>query len=154
MLRIYFGGLTGDQLGRVGYFAFWLLLAVFFITFGLLAGFGIGVADHLGSGDAQESQARLRDEFGLPLIIGVWTAGLIFLFAELNLSAKRIRHIGLPGWPVTLGVSAVIILAALLVAPRLGHILSLIAWLALMIIPGGIFGRHTRASGDDPAGST
>ena len=143
MLRIYFGGLTGDSLGRVGYFAFWLLLAVFFITGGLLLGFSIGVADYLGGSDVQETQSRLRDDFGVPLLVAVWAAGLTFLFAELNLSAKRIRHIGLPGWPVTLGVAAIIILAALLVTPRLGHILSLLAWLVLIVTPGGVFGGHS-----------
>ncbi|MDA7946854.1 MAG: hypothetical protein MPJ78_05200 [Hyphomicrobiaceae bacterium] len=142
MLRIYFGGLTGDRLGRLGFFAFWLLLAAFFITGGLTIGFSLGIADHLGGGDVQETQSQLRGEFGMPFIVAVWIAGLTFLFAELNISAKRVRHIGLPGWPVTLGVSAVIILAALLVTPRLGHILSLLAWLALTIVPGGVFGPH------------
>ena len=154
MLRIYFGGLYNDRLGRVAYFAWWLLLAFFFITGGLLIGFSVGVADHLHGGGIAETQSHVRDEFGTPLIVAIWVAGLTFLFAELNISAKRLRHIGLPGWPVTLGVSAVIILAALLVAPRVGHVLSLLAWLALMITPGGLFGKNLRAPGGDAAGST
>lgn len=138
MFQVYFGGLTQDRLGRIGYLGFWLLLAVFTITCLLLIGLGLGFSEDLVGGELQDAQQTLRDEFGVAFIAVLWLAGLLFLFAELNLSAKRVRHIGLPGWPVTLAASAVIVLASLLVSQTLGHGLSLVAWLALIGVPGGI----------------
>ncbi len=140
MLDIYFGGLRDERLGRLGFLAYWLLLFVVFITAGLLAGLGLGVADHLGGNGVEDTQTSLRDDLGLPFILVIWAAGLAFLFAELNICAKRIRHIGLPGWPTTLAVSVVILLAALLLTPRLGQGLTVIAWLALVLVPGGLAG--------------
>ena len=137
MFQVYFGGLTHDRLGRLGYLGYWLLLAVFTITGLLLIGLGLGLTENFVGGELQDAQQSLREEFGTPFIAALWLAGLLFLFAELNLSAKRVRHIGLPGWPVTLGASVVIVLASLLVSQNLGHGLSFVAWLALIGAPGG-----------------
>lgn len=142
MLNIYFGGLTDDRLGRLGFLSYWLLLVVVLVTSGLLAGFSLGVADHLAGSGAEDTQTRLRDDLGLPFILVIWAAGLAFLFAELNICAKRIRHIGLPGWPATVAVGVVVVLAALLLSHRLGQGLALLVWLALVSVPGGFVGKN------------
>ncbi len=142
MLNIYFGGLTDDRLGRLGFLACWLLLVVLLVTAGLLAGFGLGVADHLAGPGPEDTQTHLRDDLGLPFILVIWMVGLAFLFAELNICAKRIRHIGLPGWPATIVAGVVVVLVALLVSQRLGQGLAVLAWLALVSVPGGLAGTN------------
>ena len=141
MLHIYFGGLKDERLGRLGYLAYWLLLAAFLITVGLLIGFGVGIADNPSGGDIQEAQPQPRDPIGGVFVFAIWAAGLTALFAELNISAKRVRHIGLPGWPVTLAMFVVIVLAAVSISQKLGFGVAFLAWLALVLAPGGLAGQ-------------
>ena len=64
MFQVYFGGLTRDRLGRLGYLGYWLLLAVFTITGLLLIGLGLGFSERLVGGELQETQQALREDFG------------------------------------------------------------------------------------------
>lgn len=145
MLHIYFGGLRDERLGRLGYFAYWLLLAIFLITGGLLIGFGVGMADSLSGNGVPDTEPGPREPFGVPFVFAIWAVGLTALFAELNISAKRVRHIGLPGWPVTLAIYAVILLAAAFISQKLGLALAVLAWLALVLAPGGAAGERSGA---------
>ena len=140
MLQIYFGGLKDERLGRIAFLAYWLLLAAFVVTGGLLIGFGVGVVDQLSGGDVPEARTGPRSAFGVPAVVAIWAAVLTALFAELNISAKRVRHIGFPAWPATLTVGVAILLVALLVSAKIGFGLAVLAWLALVLVPGGVAG--------------
>jgi uncharacterized membrane protein YhaH (DUF805 family) len=84
MLRAWLGERGGGRIGRAGFLlGEALLLAAF-----LALAFGLGLG------------------FGLRNVLAVFLplAALIG-FAGLNLAAKRARDIGLPGWPVALGLA-------------------------------------------------
>ena len=98
MLTDYFGEITTGKLRRLRFVGLWVLLMVAFLAFGLLIGASIGVAEHLIGGDLAIAQNILRKNLALPAILVVIAAALVFLFANLNLIAKRARDVGLPGW--------------------------------------------------------
>lgn len=168
MLQAYLGGLTGGRLGRLPFLGLWLLLWVLFALYGLGIAFGIGVVEPLVFEGAGAARDRLLGHFGPRLGPGILAAlglfVLLFVFAQLNLLAKRIRDMGLPGWPVLL----LLVLAAGALAYVLppggtlarpedqanGAFNGFVA-LALLLIPGGFFTRRvvSAPSTDDPSGS-
>jgi uncharacterized membrane protein YhaH (DUF805 family) len=115
MLRVWLGERGGGRIDRVG---FLLREALLFAAFLALA-FGLGLG------------------FGLRNVLAVFLplAALIG-FAGLNLAAKRARDIGLPGWPVALGL-ALGLAAVLWLLPAAAALLAgAAAVLAFGLLPG------------------
>ena len=118
-----------------------------FIVLVLAGASSLGIAENLAGGDLTQTQQLLAEKFGLPAMIIVGIVVAAVFFASLNLEAKRIRDMGLPGWWTLLAVwvLSVIIIALLsgFLDPELGNrvssIISAIAFLALVFIPGDTF---------------
>ena len=166
MFRAYLGGLTSGRLGRLAFLGFWLLSWVLFALYGLGLAFAIGLTEPLlfegplldRAGAAQDFLAA---HYG-PLVLGALALFmLLFLFAQSNLVAKRIRDMGLPGWTVLLLLALASGALAYLLPPggALGRLenqvnggLNGLFVLALLLIPGGLFGRKSRPeAGEDTA---
>lgn len=147
MLNTYFGDVTSGRLQRLPFIGYIVLLHVLFIVLVLAGAASLGIAENLAGGDLTQTQQMLSEKFGLPAMIIVGIVVAAVFFASLNLDAKRIRDMGLPGWWTLLAVwvLSVIIIALLtgFLDPELGNrvssIISAIALLALVFIPSDTF---------------
>ncbi len=166
MFRAYLGGLTSGRLGRLAFLGFWLLSWVLFALYGLGLAFAIGLTEPLlFDGPLLDGAGAARDYLAAhigPLVLSALALFmLLFLFAQFNLVAKRIRDMGLPGWTVLLVLALASGALAYVLPPggALGRLenqanggLNGLFVLALLLIPGGLFGRKRRpAPGEDTA---
>jgi uncharacterized membrane protein YhaH (DUF805 family) len=174
MLRTYFGGLTSGRLARLPFLGFWVLLLVLLLLYGLGIAFGIGVVEPLvfeGFEGFEGAQVYLLANFGLTVLAALGLFCLAFGFAKLNLIAKRIRDMGLPGWFMLLVLALTSASLGYALPPGgsptdLGNLVNGgfygILLLALLLIPSGWFARpaptaapvpsadHREGDGDGP----
>ncbi len=128
---------------RMAFLGYWVLLTAVMVGFGFAIVLAIGAGETLIGGDLTQAQDKLRAWFTLPTIVVVGVISMAALFGHLNIVAKRIRDIGLPGWWLVLGLAIFGGILSTQFSEQAGSALSLIVWLALLVIPGDIFGhRH------------
>jgi len=153
MLKIYWGDVTSGYLQRLPFVGYFILLQLIMIALVLGIAASLGVAENLLGGDLQEAQTMLREKFGIPVIIGMVIFFVLFIFASLNLEAKRIRDMGLPGWWTLLAIwiiSCVILVIVNIVtgsdpviSKSISSAISAIGVLALIFIPSDTFSGNT-----------
>lgn len=139
ILRTLFGEITTGTIHRVPFF--WSILGV--IVVALIAIIGIGAlfgldVDMTGLSLA-ERQAAVVDSLGLIGLGLVVAVGGAMIFAQVNVMAKRLRDMGLPGWMVLAGVVVVTGLVSALISQNIAGLVNLVVWLALLFTPPGIF---------------
>ena len=137
LFRTYFGDVTGGTLARLQYLSYSLIVGVLFIVIGLGIGILLGVSEHLVGGNIQEAQAVLRERFSTLFGIALVIISAFFGYALLNIMAKRIRHMGLPAWPVVVVVIVASGMAAQFAGDNVQQGFSTAVLLALLLIPGG-----------------
>jgi uncharacterized membrane protein YhaH (DUF805 family) len=98
MLKSYFGDVKSGRLQRLPFLGYFILLQIIMVAIAVGIGAGIGAVENLVGGDLQQAQEMLRTRFGIPVIILLAILYGALFFAMLNLEAKRIRDMGLPGW--------------------------------------------------------
>lgn len=141
MFSILWGNIQHGQLARLPYLGFSLLIGLVLILLGLsvmMLGNGIEQAADLESGI---SLTLSLPEFTLLLVVAA-----VMGFAGVNLMAKRLRHIGLPGWPTTLALT--LLVAAVGIGWSLfGAIgFQFLIWLTLLCLPKGTFSHSYNSS--------
>lgn len=97
-VKTYFGDIRDGRLQRLNFFWYSVLAVAVFILFGILVVASIGALESFIGGDLMEAQNQIRKQFGVPATIIVMIFGATLFFANLNISAKRARDSGLPGW--------------------------------------------------------
>ena len=148
MWKAFFGELGGGRLTRLQYLGYSVLLNL--ILFAIVIGVTLlaGGLEQAGD-DPAAMQRQLLERFGAVGMSLMTVLFFLLLFAGLNLMAKRLRDMGLPGWPGVLGVMIVSLILAMAFgggAPAGGAMppaMSLIqlAILAfLLLVPGNAFG--------------
>jgi len=143
MLTVLFGDIKNGRLQRLPFLGYSLLIAVF----SMLVMMGIVVAivgaEKLVGGDLQQAQAAIAQNMGTPFIILFSVFMAVMMFIQLNLMAKRIRDMGLPGWWVVL---AVLIIAGLIggaTSEQAGGGFQMLVFLLLVLIPSNSFGKKS-----------
>ncbi|WP_295440597.1 DUF805 domain-containing protein [uncultured Thiodictyon sp.] len=145
MFSAFFGGLRQGRLARLPFLGFWVLLWVLAVLYGVGIAFGIGLAEPLLFDGPTAAWGWLLGHFGPPVAALLGLCCLLFVLAQLNLLVKRIRDMGLPGWPMLLGLA--LLAAALAYTLPAGRV-SLdpdthgLLILALLLIPSGLFARR------------
>lgn len=143
MFKNIFGDIRKGRLLRLPYLGYSLLLLVLIFVFMISIGLMIGSAEQMMGGNLQQAQDQLRAQFTLPFIIIYLLIMIVFLFAGLNIMAKRIRDMGLPGWWTILGIFILSIVVIAFVSEQAGSVLNTVAWLALLLLPGETFNKAT-----------
>jgi uncharacterized membrane protein YhaH (DUF805 family) len=77
----------------------------------------------------------LRQRFGALAIFITVIFGIAVFFASINLMAKRIRDIGLPGWWSVLVIAVIQSVLSSAVSEEVAGGLHTLIWLALLFIP-------------------
>ncbi len=163
MFRAFLGGLTTGRLARLPFLGFWLLLWILFMLYGLGIAFGMGLAEPLIFDDLATAQSYLLGQVAPALLVSFRLFCLLFVCAQFNLVAKRIRDMGLPGWSVLLLIALLSAGLGYALPPSL-ELMRLenqvngtfngILVLALLLIPSGFFARRgpPAAAAVSPAG--
>ncbi len=105
MLKVLFGEVTNGRLARLPYLGHLLLIGaiMFGVMFGIVA--LISSAEKIMEGSLQQIQAALLQKFGILFVIVMTMFFLTILFASMNITAKRIRDMGLWGWTTVLALA-------------------------------------------------
>jgi uncharacterized membrane protein YhaH (DUF805 family) len=142
MIKTFFGDIADGRLARLPYLGHWVLLslAVLVLLFGI--GAAIGVGEQLIGGDLQQAQAKLREWFTLPFFVLFGLVVAVVFFAGANLTAKRIRDIGLPGWWSVLAIALLVGIVTGTVSEQVGSSVQLAIWLALVLVPSNVFAKR------------
>ena len=135
MFKVLFGDITTGRLMRLSYLGYSLLLALSVIGLGLAIGLAIGAGEHLIGGNIQQAQDRLREWFTLPFFIVFGLVSALFAFGGMNIMAKRIRDIGLPGWWTVLVIIVLEGIISFIVSGQVSSSLHILIWIALLLLP-------------------
>ncbi len=142
MINSLFGDIRNGRLNRMTYLVYWMLLTAFMVGVGFAIVFAIGAGEMLLGGNLAQAQDKLRGWFTLPTVVVVGLISMAVFFAHLNIIAKRVRDIGLPGWWVVLLLAILGIILSTQVSESASDTLSMIALIALLLLPGGVFERR------------
>lgn len=142
ILEIMFGDIREGRVSRASYVAYSLLASV-------LAGFALmaivlalGSVTALFSSDVSSVGVFLTEKFGGgPGLVILFALSLLLVFVHANLTAKRYRDMGLPGWKTLFAVSlgTGLLIGAL---PALGGGLQVLLFLILLLMPSNAFGNR------------
>lgn len=141
MFKVLFGEVTKGRLMRLPYLGYSLLLVFLMIAFVAAVVLAIGAGEHLIGGDLQLAQDKLREWFTLPFIVifGLVSASLVF--GGVNIMAKRIRDIGLPGWWLVVAIIALEGVLSYAVSKQASSGLHTLIWVVFMLIPTNAINR-------------
>lgn len=152
MFKTLFGDVRKGRVGRLAFLGWSALLTAISVAIVLGIGFGAGIAENLFAADAAEAQAQIAERLGLPaLLLFAIAFGAIF-FADLNLTAKRFRDIGLPGWWLVLAVVLLSMAIATTALPEAASGLHLLVFVVLCLVPTGALAGRRQAAGAGEAG--
>ncbi len=154
MLKVLFGDVKGGRLARLPYLGYIVLLVVISmaIVFGAIV--AVGGFERMMDGDIQQTQAMLMQNYGILGMILTMVVGLLLGFANINIAAKRIRDMGLPGWWTVLGIFVIFIVVGLISPGEIivqngqtimqtsmpSNILQVVTFIILLLVPGNTFG--------------
>ena len=147
MFNGLFGSVIDGRLARLAFLGYLILIAFLVIGIGIGIAVTIGIAEQVIGGDLQAAQAQLQQQFGIVAIVGIGVVFLLLAFAGLNLQAKRIRDIGLPGWWTVLGLAIAGGALSYAVSEQAASGLHSLVMLVLLLVPGKT-GRGAEASSD------
>ena len=141
MFKVLFGDISNGRLQRLAFLGYIVLLTLLFMAamFGVVFAFGTG--ESIIGGDLQQAQDMLRETLGIPFIIIFMAMMMLLFFAQMNLAAKRIRDIGLPGWWVVLLLLLLGGVTSAMMTKEQGGGLHFLVFLLLVLIPSGSFGK-------------
>ncbi len=143
-MHAIFFDITNGRLARLPYFGHWLLLVALAVLAAIAVGLTFGVTEHIIHVDFKGAHDKLGAGMLIPLIMCFAVIGFATMFGLLNLMAKRIRDIGLPGWPVVIGLTIVLALVSAL-SHGLGQALHGVLFLALVFVPTDAVGNRAAA---------
>jgi len=140
MFKTLWGEVGRGRLRRLPFLGWYLLIVVIVLLGSFAVGASVGVAEQGAGGDMAAVQARVAEQFGVLGTVLILVLFVVLLFAQLNITAKRFRDIGLPGWIVLLGVLIISGLLGAFVGQGISVGFNLLVLLALLLVPSDVLG--------------
>ena len=142
MFKSLWGEVVKGRLQRLPYLGYFVLLNVLLggLVFAVLM--SLDVEEGMLNGDLEQVQAGFAEHLSMPVILLGALVMLLVLFASLNIMAKRLRDIGLPGWWSTLGIVAIGALLSQIVSEPVGSGFHSLVMIALFLIPTSSFNKQ------------
>ncbi len=152
MWEIFFGGIQTGRLARLPYLGYSILLNL--VLFAIMLGgiMLVGGTERL-SGDPAAMQAWMAEHLGIAGLFVIMVILFAAMFASLNMTAKRLRDMGLPGWLGVLGLFVISLVVAMLFgggapsaageAPTMNLVgagVQFVILLFLLLVPSDTFG--------------
>jgi len=141
MFKIFFGEIKTGRLQRLAFLGYSLLIQLLVIGFVIAIIVVIGASEQLIGGDFQQAQETLNSWFSVPFIIIFGLVMVLLGFAGLNLTVKRIRDTGLPGWWSILVILIVEIIVSIIISQEMSANLHVFLTVILFLIPTDIFAK-------------
>ena len=143
MINVLFGDIKTGRLMRLQYLGYSLLLSLLMFGFMLAVVLALGAGEHIIGGDLQQAQDKLRDMFTLPAMIVFAVVMPLFMFIGVNIMAKRVRDIGLPGWWMVLAIFVISGVVSYMVSNEVSNGLNTLIWVVLLLVPGNAPAKRT-----------
>lgn len=106
MFNDYLLEISDGRLKSTTFLVRWLLLIALLVGLFIGLGAAIGMTERVVGGDIQALQQELISMLGGPMAVLILIAVVLFAFANLNITAKRARDVGLPGWLTAIVIAA------------------------------------------------
>ena len=140
MLNVLIGDIKNGRLLRLQYLGYSLFLILLFSLFVFGTVLAIGAGEHIIlGGDLQQAQAQLQKWFTLPFIVVFAVFMAVLSFMSLNIMAKRIRDMGLPGWWIVLILLILEGVVSYFISQQASSGLHTLTWILLVLIPSDLF---------------
>ncbi|MBY6185241.1 hypothetical protein KUV89_01115 [Marinobacter hydrocarbonoclasticus] len=136
------GDIQQGSLARVPYFSYSILLVALGMALGIVVAMSLGIDDPGSNGEL--TQEQFENALSLPMLLLLIAASVLLSFAGLNLTAKRLRHMGLPGWPTTIALALLVAAISYGWSAQAGNGFQFLVWLTLLFTPGELFGSRNR----------
>jgi len=143
MFNTLFKDIAFGHMARLSYLGHSILLLLLLIAYMLIVVLAIGAGEHIIGGDLQQTQDQLRGMLTLPFLVVTGIVMALLMFAGLNIMAKRIRDIGLPGWWMVLALIVLGMLLSYFVSQQASSGLHALTWVLLILIPGNTVGKQS-----------
>ena len=140
-----FGGLKDGRLKRLPFIIYLTVLQLVLLAYVIWVGVAAGLGDIALAGDLEQAQQRLTDFLSPALLLVTVVLICVLAFAHLNIIAKRIRDIGLPGWWALLAFVIFRLLVSALGYGWLAALLEFIALTALCFVNSDAYRRTAAA---------
>lgn len=141
MLTKIFGDIKTGTLARLPFLGYTLLLNIMLVLIMMGIAASLGITEQMIGGDIEQTQQFLANKFGGIAILGVMLIMSLFVFATVNITAKRLRDMGLPGWISMLIIFILATLLGFFLTPEAIQIFQAAIFLALVLIPGSLFNK-------------
>ena len=139
MLNVLIGDIKNGRLLRLQYLGYALFLILLFSLFAFGTILAIGAGEHILGGDLQQAQAQLQEWFSLPFLLIFIVFMAVLSFMSLNIMAKRIRDMGLPGWWMVLILFVLESVVSYFISQQVSSGLHTLIWILLVLIPSDVF---------------
>lgn len=139
MLNVLIGDIKNGRLLRLQYLGYSLFLIFLFVLFAFAVILAIGAGEHILGGDLQQAQAQLQEWFSLPFLLIFIVFMAVLSFMSLNIMAKRIRDMGLPGWWMVLILLILESVVSYFISQQVSSGLHTLIWILLVLIPSDVF---------------
>lgn len=141
MFSILWGDIQQGQLARLPYLGYSLLVSLLLILVGLSVVLLENGVERGANGIEGISLTLSLPGFVLLLLMTI-PLGL----AGLNLMAKRLRHVGLPGWPTTIALTLLVFAIAYGWSLPGAHGFQFLIWMTLILLPKNTFSHLPNSS--------
>ena len=142
MMTSYFGEVQTGRLARWSFLMHWLGIAIAFFVIGTALVIAIGGIDKIGEERIVSTRAALHASHGVLAVIVAVGCYIGLLFAALNITAKRIRDTGLPGWTSLAAALFISWVAGWAISEAAGQTVTTVAWLGMLLIPSNQLNRR------------
>jgi len=98
MFSTLFGQIADGRLARRSFSLITLLLLLLILAVLAAMAVAIGVGRQLGGSEISATEEQIAQLLGVPVALFGLTLTAVLVYGALNVSAKRLRDFGLPGW--------------------------------------------------------
>ena len=129
-----FGAPRQGRMARLAFVIYASAIQLAVLVYVIWVGVAAGLAEQVANLDLEKAQQQLSDFLSPSLLIFTAVFLAVLIYAQLNVVAKRVRDIGLPGWWMIL---AYVILRTIISAagfPWVGLLFELLAMLLLCFV--------------------
>ncbi|MGR9072955.1 MAG: DUF805 domain-containing protein [Gammaproteobacteria bacterium] len=138
MFNAFFGDTMNGRMSRLPFLIYSLILDLIVFVFGLLIAIVTDTFDDLMSGELKNIEDMLGQPLTTPYVVVFGLFTLLILFCAMNMTAKRFRDIGLPGWVAVLSLIGIEAIVSIMLSQQNASGLHFLVWVALVLIPGNI----------------
>ena len=144
MLQTYYTGFKSGHIQRLPFLGRSLLIGLAFIASVLTVILTVVGFEKAIGGDLEKAQEMTRIYLSTPLTITLVIVVIALFIAGMNITAKRARDTGLPGWFFVATLIFVSALVSWLLSPKAALFINALVGAGLLLVPSNTFMTNNR----------